>query len=309
MALDDVVTSPRTGDVSAERKALRIFRLRSLLAPAVAWRWSRFARDLHRRVGAAAPPARVLAKPLRNYLKRGLGPTRRLEALLTHHRLTESIFSRDTLGRLLDGQKITLADVYARKSMRFQVVLAAANVFALQREGELAIAVLKVGDEDVRLARLAFSFTRLNGDFALVIGGMQGPFGGQKRQVIDATREMWGLRPKDAVLLAVRELAAALGAAGVHAVGDAEHVLNRLQDDKKLSVYDDYWRERGATRGGPYGFVFGPIETGETATGGRVAVKAAISKGARAFAERARIGSLSSPPPQAPKVEVATAGA
>ena len=52
-------------------KAFRAYLLRSLLAPVTAIRWRRYIRALHRDVGAATPPTRVLAKPVRRYVHRG----------------------------------------------------------------------------------------------------------------------------------------------------------------------------------------------------------------------------------------------
>ena len=129
----------------------------------------------------------------------------------------------------------------------------------MQREGELAIVVASqpVGRE---LCRLSLCFARVDGEPAFVIGGLQGSASTFKRDVIAATRDLHGLRPKDAALLAARAMARALGFKPVHGICDANHVQRRLQDRAKFSRYDDYWTERGGNRSGPFGFVFAPLE-------------------------------------------------
>ena len=108
--------------------------------------------------------------------------------------------------------------------------------------------------------------------------------------MIDATRELHGLRPKDAVLLAARALAAAVGAQSVHAVSDANHVLKRLQDIAKFSGYDDYWIERGGAPGGPYGFILEALEDPGAGAKRRDDIKAAIVEGVNVFARDHRRG-------------------
>ena len=129
----------------------------------------------------------------------------------------------------------------------------------MQREGELAICLAK-RPANTELCRLSLCFARVDGEPAVVVGGLQGPASAYKREVIDATRDLYGLRPKDAAFLAARAFARALGFNVVHTICDANHVLRRLQDTAKFSRYDDYWLERGGKRGGPFGFVFGPLE-------------------------------------------------
>jgi hypothetical protein len=71
-------------------------------------------------------------------------------------------------------------------------------------------------------------------------------------------------------------------------------VLRRLQDTAQLSRYDDYWLERGGRRGGPFGFVFGPLEATAPSGDRRDATKAAVVAGMEAFVAARRA------PPRAP---------
>ncbi len=256
-------------------KAYRMFVLRSALAPRVAWRWARFIGRFHSDLGAATAPSRVLLKPLRSYMFRRLGPRGRLRLMMEHYGLAEGVFARDTLRRICNGERVVLARPHGRKNSRYVVSLAASVVASTQREGELVICLQREGD-NVRLSRLSFSFVRARGGLAVVIAGLQGPNGGHKREVIDATRELYGLRPKDVTLLAARALARALGASELHAVADIDHVLHRHQDIAKLSNYDAYWLERGAKSGGPFGFEFLALEDAAPSSNAREIAKAEI---------------------------------
>lgn len=270
-----------------EIKARRVFALRALMAPKVAVAWANHIVNLHDSVGAPPPPARVLGKPLRSYLKSGWSPKRRLTALLDHSRRASALLSAETVRALLAGEVFELASLAARKSSVYRLELAASFVQSTQREGEWALNLTKQGD-DFPLTKLTFSLSDEAGG-ALVIGGLQGPQTGRKRAVIDATRELHGLRPKDSALLGVRSLARAMGGLSVLAVGDASHVLRRMQDVDKLSAYDSYWRERGAADDPAFGFRFPALEN-DTGTDGRARMKAAIVEGAEAFVARAMTG-------------------
>ena len=263
-------------------KAHRLYLLRSLLAPAVSARWSGFIRSFHRRAGATPPPARVLAKPLRNYVHRSFWPRRRLILLIEHYRWFEALFSPDFIRRFCSGEALPVVALAGRRGRDYGLYVVASVVAILQREGEIAIYLAR-GPDEPKLCRLSFCLAEVDGRLAMIIGGMQGPLTAHKREVIDATRDLHGLRPKDAVFLAARAMAQAFSLESVHAVGDANHVLRRLQDKSKFSSYDDYWLERGGVAQGPYGFAFGALDPAPPSGDKREAVKTAIVEAMQAF--------------------------
>ena len=268
-------------------KARRIYLLRSLLAPLVSYRWTKLIQGFHRDLGALEPVERILSKVVRSYLKRGLRPSARLSILRGHYDWVRATFSDGTLRKIASNEPIEIAAIEARKNSRYRVYLACSMVAILQREGELALFISKTPDGQ-KLCRLAFVFEIRDGEPTFVIGGLQGPSSAFKREVIDATREMFGLRPKDALLFALRCLAAELNINAVHAVSDRNHVLGRLQDKSKFSNYDAYWKERGALESPPYGFVFGPIEPTSGVADKRENAKSAIADSIREFVRNAR---------------------
>ena len=262
-------------------RGMRRFWLRSLLAPRVAWIWRDHALGLYRRHGAAIPNACVLSKPLHGYLRRGLSPATRLSALVEHYRLFETLMGPDCLRGLCAGEPIELARLHGRKDATFHLFLVNATMAQTQREGECTLCLVREASATL-LSRLTFNLSVVDSRLALAVGGLQGPKAGRKREVIDATRDLHGLRPKDATLLAARAIAEGLGAA-VHVVGDALHVHRTLPEDPKHSSYDAYWRERGATAGGPLGFVLPPLEALAPPSKRRDGAKTAIVEAARRF--------------------------
>lgn len=273
---------PPPAPVARYDKAMRLYRLRSLLSPIVSTRWARFIRRYHDAYQAGPPPARVLLKPLRSYVHLRLGPGGRFEVLRGHYQLFRRLFSPDCVRRVCAGESLVIAELPGRKGSVYCLAVVASTCVSMQREGELAIVLVKRGAE-APVGKLSLTFARVDGRLAVLLGGLQGPPAGQKRAVVDATRELHGLRPKDAILLAARALAKAIGATSVHAVANRHHVLERLNGAAKLADYDAYWRERGAAPGGPLGFVFPPLDELAAASAGRDAAKAAIVAAAQRF--------------------------
>lgn len=265
-------------------KAMRMVWGRSLFAPVVAWRWRRRLSELHRRHGAPLPPARGLAKPLRSYLDVGWGARPRLKALLRHHDWMEASFSPAFLRAFYSGDGQTVARLPARKGSEFHVVAAASVAASTQREGEIVLYLVNPV-EGVKLSRLTLTYLDTAGGPALVIGGLQGPFGGHKRAVIDSTRLLYGMRPKDATVLAARALAKALGLE-LLAVCDERHILERLQGKTKHAGYDEYWTERGAAPDARFGFRFPALEESAVAAEGRDGIKARLIAETDAFVTR-----------------------
>ena len=263
-------------------KAMRLYLLRSLLSPIVSTRWARFIRRYHRAFAAAPPPSRVLLKPVRSYVHLRFGPRAQFDLLRNHYRLFRQLFSPACVQRVCSGEPLVVAELAARKESVYCVAIAASVRVSMQREGEMAIFLVKRGAQEP-VSKASVAFAHVDGRLAMFIGGLQGPPAGHKRDVIDATRELRGLRPKDAVLLAARALAKAVGATTVHAVANRSHVLERLNGAARLADYDAYWRERGATPGGPLGFVFPPLGKVVAEGGGRDAFKAAIVSAMQRF--------------------------
>ena len=197
-----------------------------------------------------------------------------------------------------------ITQLNARKGYAYRLLATASINVVLQREGEVGFYLVKAG-ETTHLCRLAMSSHARRRAAFVVIGGLQGPPSAHKRAIIDATRELYGLRPKDAVLLAARAFAQAAEVTSVHAISDGNHVLRRLQYKAKFSHYDDYWMERGATRAEPFGFVFAPLARNQGPANKREAIKTQIIDATAEFVRRNQRAARSAADLGRPAVELA----
>jgi uncharacterized protein VirK/YbjX len=118
-------------------------------------------------------------------------------------------------------------------------------------EGEVVFCLQDVKSGLV-VSKLAIVMDQADGEPIMVIGGLRSSFG-MKQSVVRATRQLYGLRPKDVLLLAARTFASASGVSQIHAISNERHV--EQNGGKLYSDFNAYWLERGAKWGGRYGFV------------------------------------------------------
>jgi len=214
-------------------------------------RWVRFIDGYYGRyTGETAPVELVRTKFLRSFYSRKLSPVARLGKLKGHYDFLESHFRDHLVRTVLSGAEIRLASMTGKSGGLYDIGLAQHPRY--RAEGDLTLFLRRRGD-DVALAALTFSFASGVGSFGITggrpslhIGGLQGPQADDgKQRVVDATRDLNGLRPKGAVLSALYDLAAVLGATDIEAVGMVNHPLN----DRRHAVFadnDSFWAEQGA---------------------------------------------------------------
>ena len=215
--------------------------------------WVRFIDGYYGRyTGEAAPVEMVRTKFLRSFYSRKLRPAARLKALKTHYDFIETHFRDHLIRTLLSGVEIRLASLTGKNGGLYDIGLAQHPRY--RAEGDLTLFLRRRGDE-VALAALTFSFgANLQHGPRLLIGGLQGPQADDgKQRVVDATRDLNGLRPKGAVLSVLYDLAALFGVGDIEAVGMKNHPLN----DGRHAVFannDGFWTEQGAvaTSGGDF---------------------------------------------------------
>ena len=193
--------------------------------------------------GDVAPIEMVRTKFLRSYYSRKLAPAARLASLKAHYQFLETHFRNHMIRTLLSGAEIRLASMTGKGGALYDIGLAQHPRY--RAEGDLTLFLRRRG-EDVALAALTFSFAFGKGGTAMRIGGLQGPQADDgKQRVVDATKDLNGLRPKGAVLSAFYDIAHVFGANTVDAVGMANHPLN----DRRHAVFADndaFWAEQGA---------------------------------------------------------------
>jgi uncharacterized protein len=250
-SIDAIAHSLRLLTSRRFRQAERIWLLRSLLSPAASLRWCAFIGAFYNRYTKSQPSTAVLSRPLRNFGRRGLSPGGRVDLMHCHYTMMEQVFRPELLAGLSRDRFLDLL-VLESKAVHFRIGLCNSARLTMPREGELVF-FFQNTDTGAILAKKSVFLGMVERKPVLIIGGLQGS-PGAKASIIAATRRMHGLRPKDAVLLAVRAFAHGIGIEDVHAVSNATHVITADNQRRKFSDYDDYWIERGAKPAQPYGF-------------------------------------------------------
>lgn len=223
---------------------------RSMSAPLVAFKWSSFVSDLYDRYGHNKPHTAILRKPLVEYAIGGISQRARLAILLGHYELLAARFRPRLLSDLCAGQRVHLASL-SGKGDEFRIWMGASDQVWMTSEGEVVFCLQDVKSGLV-VSKLAIVLDQAEGEPIMVIGGLRSSFG-MKQSVVRATRQLYGLRPKDVLLLAARTFASASGVSQIHAISNERHV--EQSGGKLYSDFNAYWLERGARWGGRYGFV------------------------------------------------------
>lgn len=197
--------------------------------------------------------------PLRPFLGARLTFEQRLQIARTHHASVGAVLSADAIRNIWARRQTKLGVIEGRRNSSFALWLSAAEY---PREGSLEIMLTREtldGSASFPLARVTFSLAEIaetGSQRTLLIGGLQGsPRANGKRAIIEATRDLRGLRPKAAIIIAAQAFAAHAHCKAILAVSDANHVIH-IQSKKKLFMksanYDSFWQER---RGLPHSFL------------------------------------------------------
>jgi uncharacterized protein len=217
--------------------------------------WALFIQDHRSAFGANPVSAREFRKPQRNYGVVGRSVRNRTRALVDHYQFASEHLSPSLNRALLNFGQIELAQIIGRDVM-FRLWLGSSMPYGQKQEGELTVWLAE--DEGRSLARAAFSFgIGPNGAPHVLIGGLQGlEPNADKRLIVNATRKLSGLRPKDAVLTGVQAVARALGIDMIFAVSNATHVLSTPSEGLSgiRRDYDAFWVERGGEPSPGVGF-------------------------------------------------------
>lgn len=241
--------------ISLKRSA--VFCLRFACRPASTFSWIKFLDDFSRQQMLGRPHDDLLRKSLDVFFITGIPSPARLELMTEHFRIAAELLRHDDLATLWRGERLDMGAVSGRhEDYSMQMLLA--DHCGCRHEGVFAIKLARASD-DYTLWTASFVFVRgLDGTASLAIGGMQGPKGAEaKRSVISATRCLGGLRPKDAMLLALHGLVSPANPPHIMAVSNATHVINQRRRKRRRLMQadlDGYWTERGGMPAEPFGF-------------------------------------------------------
>lgn len=258
------------------------FWLRSAIFPRFTFHWLRFLQAFSEQRALPLPHDDILRKSLSTFLVYRMPRRAKVELLMQHFEIAGEILRPKALNALWQGGAVDMGAIAGRDET-YRLEMSLADHCGCRHEGAFSLRLMGPGDE-LPLCTASFVFARSSGkSYSVVIGGMQGPRGPEaKRAVIAATRDMGGLRPKDAVLLVLKGMMARSVVPYLMAVSNARHAINQRAACRKRRMHadlDGYWTERGGVHFPPFGFRLPLERDGNEGVGSRRDIaKAACGK-------------------------------
>ncbi|HEV7305449.1 DUF535 family protein [Ensifer sp.] len=249
-----------------------VFSMRFARHPLLTARWIGFLDEFGERYRLGMPHDDLLRKSIPTFFLHGATSSARLELLVKHFDVASEVLSRRSLTALWQGGILEMGTVSGR-SENYCIQLQLADHCGARHEGAFAIRIRRQSDDYV-LCTVGFVFVRCGHEaYTLAIGGMQGPRGHDaKRALITATRDLGGLRPKDAALLVLHGLVSEGQATGLYAVSNERHVINRRRLKRRrmmVADLDTYWRDRGGEPADDFGFILPLADSSAVPDGNR----------------------------------------
>lgn len=169
----------------------------------------------------------------------------RFKAILDHYRMIKKM---PNVLNLVDGHPKVLLDLNQYSAGTF-ISLDKAKWFV--REGELVLNLFK---DDLRLMSIAFTFSKLDDEFIIYVGAIQGKQPSSETLLLlkEQSKNFEGLRPADLLLEVLRMMAVALGATKILAVSDENRHhrhkhFSHLQSNLLKTNYNEKWLENQGT--------------------------------------------------------------
>lgn len=243
-----------------------LFWFRFAAHPHLTISWWRFLAGFAAARGFPAPHDALLQKPLSKFLVYGMRNSGRLARLVDHFLVAERILAKETMMRLWQGERLDMGVVNGRNET-YTCRIALADLCGGRHEGAFAVELVRTRDKAL-LCTGRFTFLRQGseGGYTFVVGSMQGPRNG-KRLIVEATRDLLGVRPKEAILILLQGLSVEGGMPHFLAVSRARQPIQyrrRKRRSMMLSAIDAFWAERSADPEETYGFRVPNSATGGT---------------------------------------------
>lgn len=234
-----------------------LFWLRFAANPLLTIRWWRFITTFAATREFPPPHDELLQKPLSKFLVYGMGSSRRLALLIEHFIIADQILSRESMIGLWRGEWLEMGTVQGR-SETYACFIALADRSGGRHEGAFAVKLIRVADMAV-LCTARFMFLRQGreGRYTFVVGSMQGPRNAKQR-IVEVTRDLSGLRPKEALLIVLQGLVTEGGMQHFRAISQARHPIHYRRGSKQsmmLQNVDAFWAERSGQPDDTFGFV------------------------------------------------------
>jgi uncharacterized protein VirK/YbjX len=216
-------------------------------SPIAASRWLNALERTRVRAGVETVPYRLAKKAGQSFLHHSLPQTATINLLTMHFERILAALGPRFVSAIFRGKVVVAAEIAGRPGARYRLCLERAEGNC--REGELIVVLVRLdGNKRVASLTVVLGALRPGETPDLWIGGLQGCRGADSKAVtVKATKDLWGLRPKDLLIHAAYGLREALGAANIKAISNAGHVhqpTRHLEPDW-CADYDAFWRELG----------------------------------------------------------------
>lgn len=185
---------------------------------------------------------RLATRPAFRFVDRKFSATGRIEALTNHYTMLTQRFSPVAVSEFLNG--FQLAEITGQSGKKYVVRMES----EITKEGVMRIRLMD--PEANRPLAILAGVIGLDSDSqpVFMVGMLRGPGRGlndSKQMVVDATRDMKGLRPKQAVVHAAAALAEWFHAGEIIAPSTDNQIaiMNWFKGRKILADHDTFWQE------------------------------------------------------------------
>jgi hypothetical protein len=187
---------------------------------------------------------RLATRPAYRFIDRKLGVAGRIAALTSHYTLLAKNFSPSAVSEFINGYQ--LAEITGQSGKKYAIKV----VTEITKEGVMRIMFVDTSvGAGASLATLAGAFSLDDNQRPVFLVGMlRGPgrrLTDGKQRIVDATRDLNGLRPKQAVVHAAAALAEWFQAGEIVAPSTDNQIaiMNWFKGQRILADHDPFWQE------------------------------------------------------------------
>ena len=199
----------------------------------------------------------IFLKPFRAYLFCNIKSSEKFDYLASHYKFLEENFPKKAIDSIYGNDNTLIYE--NRLSQNHHIELFLCSIHNLGKEGELTL-LLKLNSNEIY--SIQFSFYKKS----LVICGIQGRNTTTTEELKELTKKMHGLRPRNLMFFAIRQICEVLLINEIKAIDSTNHVTNcsRVKNTGKFKAdYDTYWEEERAIKDGDF-FIIPLIEQRKT---------------------------------------------
>jgi len=225
------------------RRALHFF-LQTLVHKKAFMKWFDFIETALPVDAADLFKVRLAMRPAARFVSRQFGVSGRIDALIDYYSLLSQRFPVAALSEFMGGYQI--AEMTGQSGKKYSLDV----VHGISKEGTLTITITDIEVDAVAPIAILTGIISLDRhrNPVFIVGMLRGPGLGVKdgkQVVVNATRDLNGLRPKQAVVHAAAALASWFRAGEIMAPSSKNEIAikNRFKGYKILADHDPFWQE------------------------------------------------------------------